>query len=1316
MAWRLLIPFDKENALINYQSARLKHFVFLLILNTKITVSVRCGVFKALWLCLALVWLSDTLATAQPYGLTNRPPLAPFLNGVVPPVSPVITGTWSAVPVFTNLTFINPVGLSCVPGTNLLCVWEREGRVWTFVNNSNVTQKTLVLNITNQCQGWDDSGLLGVAFHPGFATNRFMFVYYTWVVPGTVQGDSSTRPPTFSTGAYHDKLVRYTIGTNGVAVTNSEMLLLDQAGDSAWHNGGGMFFNPANGFLYWTDGDDADTANTQIVTNKMLSGVFRIDVDKRGGSISHAPPRQPVNGIATNYFVPNDNPFVGQSNVLEEFFCLGLRSPHRMTMDPPSGRIFIGDVGYASREEVDVIESGESGLNFQWATIEGLNGDLIAPYPGISRRPVIDYPHTDGNFAVIGGYVYHGSQFATDLAGKYIFGDNGSDVVWVLDESTLPAGKIPLCTVPKGPGPNSGNDYTGISSFGLDAAGEIYICVMSSTGSQLYTISRTGPTNTLNPPALISQLGAFTNLTTLVPAPWLVPYDVNSPLWSDAAYKQRWIALPTNTTINFTSTGEWTFPAGTAFFKNFELSTNDTNPTQRRRLETRLLVCDTNGYVYGASYKWRADLSDADLVTSGTNVNYTITTATGVRTQQWYFPGRFDCLRCHSQPAGGVLGAKTRQLNGSLQYPNGVTDNQLRAMNHVGYFTPALVESAITNYTRLVPVSDTNATLELRSRSYFDANCAHCHRPGGVNALFDMRFDTPLANQGLINGYAINSLGISGAKIIKPGDTNRSVLFQRDSTLGVNQMPPIGKNVVDANAMAVIAAWIGALPLTTSALPAPWVDADIGYTLPGSASWSAGTFVVMASGADFWDVADTGNIVYQPISGNGQITARVTAVQNTAAWAKAGVMFRESLASGAEEVFVALTPANGITMQWRTNTGDVSYYSPGPVASAAYWVRLERANNLFKGYSSPDGTNWTLTASVTNVMNTNAIFGLAVTALNPALYNQSTFDNVSLIFSNGQPFYVDASATAGSTTVLQQTIQFAAQGAAGQLGKAVDTTDNHAGIISAQGENAAFGEVATNAFDNLSATKWLDFATNNPLTRASWIQYRYPSGLSCIVTQYTVTAANDAPERDPKNWRFQGSTNAGSNWITLNTRTNQTFTNRLDRRVFNVTNTTAYNVYRFQIDSVFNTNTAVAVQLAELEFVGTSVPTYAWNFGDGTSSAAQNPAHSYTTNGTYTVSVVASDSVSLATNTFTVDIGLLTPTAAQWLANSAAVAQKKFHMSLSGSDGANYIVEASTNLKSWIPVITNTPTGGLLIFTDNASTNMLYRFYRIRSP
>ncbi len=86
---------------------------------------------------------------------------------------------------------------------------------------------------------------------------------------------------------------------------------------------------------------------------------------------------------------------------------------------------------------------------------------------------------------------------------------------------------------------------------------------------------------------------------------FLIPYTVNSPLWSDGAVKTRWMALPANSKINFSATGEWKFPDGTVFVKNFSLPVDDTNPKILRRLETRLLVRDADGNVYGASYKWR---------------------------------------------------------------------------------------------------------------------------------------------------------------------------------------------------------------------------------------------------------------------------------------------------------------------------------------------------------------------------------------------------------------------------------------------------------------------------------------------------------------------------------------------------------------------------------------------------------------------------------------------------------------------------------------------------------------------------------------
>ena len=831
--------------------------------------------------CLLAVCLASDFRTpafsAQLYGLDSRPVAGPFLNHSLPEIAPGISGNWSAVVAFTNLWFTNAVGLTSVPGTRRLCVWEREGRVWTFENNAGATRKTLALDISNQCQGWDDSGLLGLAFHPGFATNRHVFVYYTWVLPGTGVGSPTTRPAPIRAGAYHDRLSRFTLDASGVAIPGSELVFVDQAGNTVWHNGGGMLFHPADGFLYWTDGDDADTANTQVINHNLFSGVFRIDVDRRGGKISHPIPRQPDNGVTANYYIPNDNPFVGQPGVLEEFFCLGLRNPYRMTCDPQTGRIFIGDVGESSREEIDVIERGESGLNFQWSRIEEAQGDLTPPYLGINRGPILDYTHNDGR-AVIGGYVYRGKKFAADLGGKYIFGDNVLRVIWALDETATPAGKTPLCVMPKGSGPNSGTDYTGLSSFGLDADGEIYFCQMSSIGGRIYNLARGGaPPPARTVPGLLSETGAFADLPALKPAPGLIPYTVNSPLWSDGATKRRWMALPANTFIRFAPDGEWAFPDGTVFVKNFDLPVNETNSNILRRLETRLIVRDTNGFVYGASYKWRPDLSDADLVSTGMTENIVITTATGARTQPWFYPGRQDCLRCHTVASGGVLGVKTRQLNGNFTFPStGITDNQLRTWNHLGLFSPPFNEKDLPHFSKLVPVTDTHATLERRVRSYLDANCANCHRPGGAHAFFNALVDVPLEKAGIIGGPVENTLGIPGAKIVVPANTAESVLLQRMNRTDSSKMPPLARRIVDAGAADAIADWIQSLPPVSNVLPPPWNHLDIGRVgLSGETSQINGQFNLVAAGADIWKAADAFHLAYRPLDGDGHIIARV---------------------------------------------------------------------------------------------------------------------------------------------------------------------------------------------------------------------------------------------------------------------------------------------------------------------------------------------------------------------------------------------------------------------------------------------------------
>jgi uncharacterized repeat protein (TIGR03806 family) len=325
------------------------------------------------------------------------------------------------------------------------------------------------------------------------------------------------------------------------------------------------------------------------------------------------------------------------------------------------------------------------------------------------------------------------------------------------------------------------------------------------------------PATNTNPPATLSATNVFNSLSTLTPAGGIVPYGVNTPLWSDNAVKSRWIALPGTSRVTFRATGEWSFPGGTILVKHFELGTNDTNPSVRKRLETRLLVLNSSGTGgYGITYKWRADNSDADLVAAGgLDEAISITTASGTRTQTWHYPSQNECLTCHTTNAGFVLGPKTRQLNGTFTYPGtGVADNQLRTWNYLQMFSGNIGEGNIPGFTRLKAVTDSSATLEDRVKSYLDANCAQCHRPGGVATAWDARYDTPMGSQGIINGAVKTDLGIAGAKVAVPRDTTHSILRVRmASTDNAVKMPPLARNLVDTAALAVVDQWINGLPV-----------------------------------------------------------------------------------------------------------------------------------------------------------------------------------------------------------------------------------------------------------------------------------------------------------------------------------------------------------------------------------------------------------------------------------------------------------------------------------------------------------------------
>jgi regulation of enolase protein 1 (concanavalin A-like superfamily) len=211
-------------------------------------------------------------------------------------------------------------------------------------------------------------------------------------------------------------------------------------------------------------------------------------------------------------------------------------------------------------------------------------------------------------------------------------------------------------------------------------------------------------------------------------------------------------------------------------------------------------------------------------------------------------------------------------------------------------------------------------------------------------------------------------------------------------------MPPLGRNLVDTDAVSALAEWINTY--APGPLPPPWQHQDVGAVgIAGHASFmtNLGIFSVAGSGTDVWGQADEFHYAYQNVSGNCEIIARVLSITDTDPWARAGVMIRAGTGAGASNVFMAVTTQNGLDFQWRQTGNGESSYVQGPYLTAPLWVRLTRTNNSFRGSYSSDGANWTQLGSAVSInMPASVSAGLAVAAVNNGALNTSTFDSVRI--------------------------------------------------------------------------------------------------------------------------------------------------------------------------------------------------------------------------------------------------------------------------------------------------------------------------------
>jgi uncharacterized repeat protein (TIGR03806 family) len=391
---------------------------------------------------------------------------------------------------------------------------------------------------------------------------------------------------------------------------------------------------------------------------------------------------------------------------------------------------------------------------------------------------VHDYPRSDGG-TVTGGYVYRGNNIPS-LIGSYVFADFGSGRIWALSNpytnpqrTLLANGNLPV-------------------SFAEDPTGELYVI---SINGEIYKFEPDSSSSSTPPfAAQLSQTGCADSSDPKLAASGMIPYELNARLWSDAAVKKRWMALPDNTTIDIDAENDWQFPIGSVLRKDFYLGS--------QIVETRLFAHHTDGSWAGYSYEWNASQTDATLLDTGKTVN--------VNGQDWTYPSQAQCLQCHTSAAGRTLGPETAQLNRLITDPsdNAIQINQISLLDTIGMFTSSPGDPA--SLPALTPYDDATAQPVDLARSYLHSNCSHCHRAGGPTpSNMDLRYSVAFTDMNICDSLPAAGNVLGATHIFTPNNISDSILYQRMREIsGTARMPPLGTVIEDPQGLQFVSNWI----------------------------------------------------------------------------------------------------------------------------------------------------------------------------------------------------------------------------------------------------------------------------------------------------------------------------------------------------------------------------------------------------------------------------------------------------------------------------------------------------------------------------
>ena len=326
-------------------------------------------------------------------------------------------------------------------------------------------------------------------------------------------------------------------------------------------------------------------------------------------------------------------------------------------------------------------------------------------------------------------------------------------------------------------------------------------------------------------PKLLSAYGLFTgNGATQEPATGVIPYDLNTPLFSDYTLKYRFVKLPPGTSAQYHDQESFEFPIGTVIAKTFAYPNDARDPAQGQRLiETRILTHEPEGWV-GRPYIWNAEQTEATLAVAGgtRNIDWIDETGTQQHVDNYIIPNANQCKGCHKTDSQRMLpiGPKARNLNREFVYHDSgapAAENQLAHWRRVGALSGAPAPDAAP---RLAVWNDpASGSLDQRARAWLEINCAHCHNPQGParNSGLDLRVaQLDPYRWGVGKPPVAAGRGSAGGRFdIVPGKPDESILALRIASLEADvMMPELGKRLVHKEGVELVREWIASLPAT----------------------------------------------------------------------------------------------------------------------------------------------------------------------------------------------------------------------------------------------------------------------------------------------------------------------------------------------------------------------------------------------------------------------------------------------------------------------------------------------------------------------